>query len=162
MKILFRCTRSKQRQWFCRARTWVTFYWSNKQFCPKNSEYKGNSNLTEEILEKDTPLSFFVYLLSSIIIEDIADQTNLFAQQKGDTSFNVTPLEILRYIGICMVTSVIQIPSIRRYWHPILGNATVRGTTGLTRFEHIRQNLHFANSEDDLQKMIQITTVFTK
>lgn len=126
--------------------------WTNAVFAPSEAEFKGNSALPGEILKLETPLSFFTYLLTPDIIEDIAQQSNLYASQRGDFDFSVTPLEILRFIGVCFMTSVIQIPCIRRYWHPTLGNSIVQGTMSINRFETIRRYMHFANSEDELPK----------
>lgn len=63
--------------------------------------------LPNDLLELKTPYEFFKKLFPSSLIDKIVAESNLLATQKDvNTNFNVTSVEIYKFIGICLYSSV--------------------------------------------------------
>ncbi|KAJ8913087.1 hypothetical protein NQ315_006588 [Exocentrus adspersus] len=76
--------------------------------------------------------------------EHIVEQSNLFATQNfPNASINLTKTDIKRYIGICILMSVIHMPNIRTYWSANIGLDLIKNTMSVKHFEKIRRQLHF-------------------
>lgn len=73
--------------------------------------------------------------------------------QKDPTkSVNITPMCVKHYMGICLLMTIISLPSVRSYWNEFIGNELVRNCMSLNRFEKIRQFLHFNDNATLLPK----------
>lgn len=119
----------------------------NSNFQHVDYEFKGSSSLPESIMQLSTPYAFFNFLFDKNILSNIIQETNLYAcQSSPEQNFNVDIFDIQKYIGICILTSIIQAPSLRRYWNSLLGNDFIQKTMSVNRFEKIRQYLHFNNN----------------
>ena len=80
----------------------------------------------------------------------IVKESNRYARQRNDQTFELTRGELDQFLGIVLLTGYISLPRKRMYWEksedfqiPIVGKAMSR-----SRFEQIKRNLHFANNED--------------
>lgn len=99
--------------------------------------------LSNHLIELDTPYKSFSYFLNDEILEHIAAQSNLYAKQKDINSrFSTNCLEIRKYFGILIYMSVFRYPNVRSYWgeHAFSG---IQNTMTRERFEEIRRFLHF-------------------
>lgn len=77
----------------------------------------------------------------------------MFSVQKNPNKpTHVTIPELKRYVGICVYTSVIQVPKVRDYWSTHLGFAPIYNALSQKRFEAIRAALHFNSNEDMLPR----------
>lgn len=57
-------------------------------------------------------------------------------------------MNLKKCLGICIMTSVHQNPSIRKYWSANLGNDIIKNTMTVNMFEKIKQFLHFSNNQN--------------
>ncbi|CAK1587806.1 unnamed protein product [Parnassius mnemosyne] len=105
------------------------------------------------IMNLSTPYQYFSYFFDESLLARIVTESNKYAIQKNiNFSEPMTVLELRKYIGILIYTSVYHYPSIRSYWannvrfHPIADTMTVN------RFEKIREILHFNDNEGHLPR----------
>lgn len=79
-------------------------------------KFADNQDLPREILDLETPINFFRFLFSKNLIKLITDKTNLYVIQcRPNKAANVKKFEIEQFMGICLYTSVIQLPATRHY-----------------------------------------------
>ena len=69
--------------------------------------------------EPRTPFDFFSLLIPTTFYTEIAEQTNLFARQRGADETTFTPTnadEIRAFIGLYMYMNIHVLPSLKLYW----------------------------------------------
>jgi hypothetical protein len=107
------------------------------------NEFNGTVGLGEKILNLDTPYQFFGYFFSDDLLEHILLETHKYILQLDPSStFRVTIEELRRYLGCCILMSLISLPSIRDHWGP-LGNDLIRDAISINMFEKIKKYNHF-------------------
>lgn len=113
--------------------------------------FLGVTAYPRHILDLSTPYQFFSYFFDQKLLELIISETNKYAVQVNPNfSDPINLLELRKYLGILIYTSVYHYPSIRSYWaravqfHPISETMTVK------RFEKIRQIIHFNDNSNHL------------
>lgn len=116
----------------------------NMDMVDRAFDFQGVTDYPENIMNLSTPYQFFAYFFEQSLLEVIVEESNKYATQNNPNfSDPITLLDLRKYIGILIYTSVYHYPSIRSYWsgnvrfHPIADTMTVN------RFEKIRQILHF-------------------
>lgn len=93
-------------------------------------------------MELVTPADFFKHFFTDKLYAHITEQSNLFSTQiSPDHPDNLTSTDIKKYIGVCMLMSVIHLPSIRSYWSKSIGIECKKQM--MSHFEKIRKVLHF-------------------
>lgn len=109
--------------------------------------FKGNKNLSLDLLSFDTPIQFFFNVFSQEVIKKISEETN-FYQVQGDpnSAFRVSKMDVRQFIGLVYVISLVQLPRVTNHWSPILGTPLIQETMSLNKFEKIRQTLHFKDN----------------
>ncbi|XP_063216684.1 piggyBac transposable element-derived protein 3-like [Bacillus rossius redtenbacheri] len=97
----------------------------------------------------DTPFQFFNYFFGDEIFEKILSESQHYAIQKDPNKpLAINKNELKKFVGICIIMSVVHLPNTRSYWNASLGNTIIQETMSCNRFENIRTNLHFSNNED--------------
>lgn len=76
-----------------------------------------------------TPLSFFNYFFDNKLLGIIVEQSNLFSNNK-----DIAKNDILKYLGICVYTSVVHMSNIRNYWSQELRFDPITDTMSLNNF----------------------------
>lgn len=126
---------------------------NHSSFDSEQSKFIGDGSLSEELLGLSTPLSFFNYFFSDDIVNHIVSESHLYATEiNPNRSASISADHIKKYMGICILMSVVQVPNIRRYWSPIVGNETIANTMTVNEFEKIRRYLHFNTNSSMLPK----------
>ena len=99
------------------------------------------------------PYDFFCQIWWPDTFKDIAAQTNLYASQKGTTTWtNVSEEEMQSFLGIHLAMGLVRLPSLRDYWtNPLLGAPGMVKGMGRNRFCSILSHLHL----NDNSKMPQ-------
>lgn len=114
-----------------------------------NFKFTGSLELPDSIRELDSPADFFKYFFTDELLEFITEQSNLKASQVNiKKPANITKAELEQFIGIVIFTSLIQLPSSRRYWATGTGQNQVYETMTCNRFEVIKRFLHFNDNND--------------
>lgn len=134
------------------------FNWRNNSYSPyafNESEYDfGRVNTLSDRQGMLLPIDIFMevtqmdQLVSNIIIKESVK----YAQQNG-RPFTVSLDEMKAFLGMNFVMSYHVLPTLRNYWStdedmgvPFISNVMPR-----TRFEQIRQNLHFSDNNNHSQ-----------
>lgn len=73
-------------------------------------------------------------------------------QKNLNKPFEVTDIDLKRYLGICIMTSICIVPGIRQYWSENLGNHVIKNTMTVNIFKKIRRFLHFCNNDSYISK----------
>lgn len=111
--------------------------WKKKQLPSVNTQFLGQEKLPHAC-KLESPYQFFKYFITDSMIKNIVDETNLFIRFSNPNQlFTVSSVDIQKYLGICIFSSIINVPNIRMLWNNITGNETVRDTMPLTKFEKI-------------------------
>ena len=90
-----------------------------------------------------TPMEYFYEFLKPDMLQEIAFQTNHYAVLRRGSSINVTVDEIRKFIGISIYMGIIKFPQYRMYWSSEYRFPLIADVMGLTRYEMIKQYLHF-------------------
>lgn len=111
-------------------------------------QFSGISTLPREILNLQTPLQFFNFFVTEELLEHICNETHKYSIQLDvNKPFHLTKTELKKFLGICVMMSLIHIPNCRNYWNEVLGNRTIIETMPVNRFESIKKYLHFNDND---------------
>ncbi|KAJ8882206.1 hypothetical protein PR048_018694 [Dryococelus australis] len=99
----------------------------------------------------DSPFQFFNYLFGDEIFEKILAEFHLYAVQK-DPKYPIYLMinnnDLKKFVGICIIMSVVHLPNTKMYGNPSLENSVIKDTMSCNKFENICTNLHFSNNKD--------------
>ena len=91
-----------------------------------------------------SPLQYFSYFFDDDLFEHIVEQSNLFAIQKDvEKPLCLTKKELEQFIGTLIYTTVFTMPRTRMYWAGSSRVSQIADIFSRTRWEIIKQNLHF-------------------
>lgn len=123
--------------------------WKNVQFCADNSpSFKGDTTLPAELENLETPWQFFNYFFPRDLFERILEETMRYISQKNISKpVKIEIDEIYRFVGICILTSVIHLPNTRSYWSTVMGVDVIREAMAVNRFELIKRYIHFNDNQ---------------
>lgn len=123
----------------------ISWEQSNLQYHSNEFKFRGAESLPFEISSLRTPCDFFSYFVTDTLLDELVDQTNLYAKQiKPKADFKVSVIEMKKYIGILIFMSVYNYPNVRSYWRRY-GFDAIRSTMPVNRFEEIRRYIHFTD-----------------
>lgn len=116
---------------------------TNFKTLPELTAFTGDITLPKNIMSLTNPYQFFSFLFPPTLIQNITDQTNIYASQiSPDKLPNICVKEIEQFIGICLKMSVCKLPSVRHHWGN-LGTHTIYNVMSVNRFEEIKRFIHF-------------------
>ena len=114
-------------------------------------------------------LDFFKQVFTDDIVQNIVEQTNLYAEQmkaksvrKASSKTRVTDVtkhwvpitarEFEAFLGMCILMGIHKLPELKHYWvsDPILGVPAVSRVMGSKRFKKITEALHLNDNETNL------------
>lgn len=134
----------------------LVFKWSNGTYTPHTyceSSYQFDFvNIFSDNQDMVTPMEIFseVAELNRLLLDIVIPESIRYAEQNG-RSFNIEEEEMKAFLGMNFVMSYKVLPNLRSYWStdedmgvPYIANIMTR-----TRFEQIRQNLHFYNNDSN-------------
>jgi len=118
--------------------------WTEGNFPVINTNFLGNSDLPNDILELETPFQIFKYFFTNDLMDHICSETYKYGVQKNSsTPLKINNEDLQKYIGVLIIMSVVTTSNVRNYWSPVLGNDQIKNTMSVNVFEKIRANLHF-------------------
>ena len=117
-----------------------------------SKSFIGSSGPSETAQKQETPLDYLYMLLGLDIFHTIADQSNLYASQKGVPGYHTTPEEIAAFLGINIAMGIVNLPTVREYWstNPILCHPWFGQVMSRDRFYNINRYLHFNDNNDQV------------
>ena len=111
----------------------------------------------------NTPLDAFFSFFSKNLVNEITQQTMIYAQQRGKIDFVVTIEEVVTFIGILIFSGYTPVPYRRLYWsvEPDVHNDLVSASMRRNRFDEIMQFLHLAdNSKVNSDRYYKVRPLF--
>ncbi|XP_049310850.1 piggyBac transposable element-derived protein 3-like [Bactrocera dorsalis] len=133
----------------------LTLLWKKKnlELNEQQLAFTGNESLRSDILDLEAPIDYFLYLFPPELIRKISEETNLYLIQKNaNNTFHVSEIEIRQFIGVVYLMSLIQLPRVTNHWGSILGTNVIQDTMPSSKFEKIRQHLHFNDNSKCLPR----------
>lgn len=111
-------------------------------------EFSGISTSPREIFNLQTPLQFFNFFITEELLEHICNETHKYSIQLDvNKPFHITETELRKFLGICVMMSLIHVPNCRSYWNEVLGNRTIIETMPVNLFQSIKKYLHFNDND---------------
>lgn len=76
-------------------------------------------------------------------------ESNLYIRQKNpNDNIILKPLDVERYMGVLIYSSVLKASAFREYWSPFVNATFITQTVRCKKFEKIRTVLHFNNNDE--------------
>ena len=114
--------------------------------------FRGSTMLPDSFKDLKTPFQCFTHFFTKEFIENISEQTNLYARQQDiETTFTTTAAEIRKYIGILIFMSIYRYPNAAEYWGRY-SFEPVRTAMTSKRFYLIRKYLHFNDKSKEKKR----------
>ncbi|XP_049948186.1 piggyBac transposable element-derived protein 4-like [Schistocerca serialis cubense] len=120
--------------------------WKDKQLIiPElQSKFHGNTSLPEEVINLNTPYQFFKHIFPSKLFDLIVEESHRYSVQcNSDRPIDLSCDDIKKFIGICLVISIVHVPNTRDYWGEVTGTHLIKATMTVNQYEQIRKFLHF-------------------
>lgn len=140
--------------------TWVAAKTVLPDFCAE----AGPSNDILSLPEKN-PISLFLALFTTILMQEIVFQTNLYATQEGKQFTPLTLEELYRSLAINLLMGIKSMPSYRDYWSSFedLHDAYISKQMPVKRFSWILSHLHLNDNtvqpkhgDDNFDKLYKV------
>lgn len=110
-------------------------------------EFKRTTDLPDGLNSLITLIEFFLYFFTEDLINHIVQQSNEYSTSINvNHPVNITASELKKYLGICVISTVMQCKNVRTYWNRIYRYSLIQECMPINRFEKIRQVLHFNNN----------------
>lgn len=148
------CQNVPEKSVVCLSESVPEFRWRKNSYVPfqfPESGYEfGTINIFSGRQELLTPMEIFMEVtqLDKLLTDIVVKESIRYAEQNG-RPFTIDLEEMKAFLGMNFVMSYHVLPTIRNYWSteedmgvPFIANIMPR-----TRFEQIRQNLHFCNND---------------
>ncbi|XP_065318907.1 piggyBac transposable element-derived protein 3-like [Gordionus sp. m RMFG-2023] len=129
--------------------------WKEKNInIPKNYlKFNGKSTLASHILALNSPYQCLSYFLNDNFLDLVVLESTKYAAIKNiNKPIKISKMELRKFIGINILMSIVQLPSIRDYWKDVIGNDLIKKTMTITKFESIRSILHFNDNNNSIAK----------
>lgn len=97
--------------------------------------------------EIPTPLEYFSKYFQESEYQDMADYTNMYAEQTGKVNWIATnPREMKIFFGIHLLMGVFGLPRIRMYWEQKSRISIIADNMSRNRFFELRSNFHIMDN----------------
>ena len=120
------------------------YTWRKTTYEPPDTAFKGDPFDNPE--EISTPYQYFQQFIDSEMIEQLTEQTNIYAFQQTGKSLAVTQKELEQVIGMYFGMGLVRMPNSRMYWENNTCYAPVADIMSRNRFLTILSHLHFVNN----------------
>ena len=132
-----------------------------------NITFEKDPQVTPMIGDRDKELVYLEQLLCDSVMQNIVDQTNLYATQERTIHRNnrtevtktlnwtdVTIPELKAFIGCLILMGIHVLPNLESYWSsdPVLGVADISKVMTEKRFQKILENLHLNDNNTVIGK----------
>ena len=101
----------------------------------------------------ESPSDTFELLFTPTLLDDIAEQSNVYAKEvMGDEKFNswpkITREELKAYLGFCVLMGINHLPALDDYWSkdPMYHYSPIADRITRDRFRDISRYLHFVEN----------------
>lgn len=120
---------------------------TNLKKSDSDTKFSGDDSLPPTITNLQTPYQFFRYFFTDELLQKIIEETTRYGTViNPERPFIVSRTDVLSYIGILILTSIMTAKNIRFYWKSNIGMSIIQEAMTVNKFEKIRQFLHFNNN----------------
>ncbi|KAI2647593.1 PiggyBac transposable element-derived protein 2 [Labeo rohita] len=92
------------------------YRWRKKQFQPPSVGFIASDEEGTEDRCNWTPYMYFKQFVTDEMLQETAEQTNLYSVQKEGKSINTTAKELEQVLGMYMHMGLVQMSCVRAYW----------------------------------------------
>jgi hypothetical protein len=111
--------------------------------------------------ESSTPVEYFSLFFNSVLINEILDNTNSYADwcfAAGQTAVNWKPVDIIEmkaFLGMCIIFGLVPVKCYKTYWNndPFLGNVGIKSVMTRSRYEQINRFFHVSDRSKEVQNV---------
>lgn len=120
--------------------------WKKGVFMKPDTTFHENAVVSDDV-ELLSPLSYFKRYIKDSDFDKMAEYTNIYALQNGDTNFKPTnSAEIQSLFALHIATGTLGFPRVRLFWDRTLGIQMFQDEMSRDRFFRLRRNLHIVNN----------------
>lgn len=131
------------------------YSWRKKQFQPPSVDFIASDEEGTEDRCNWTPYMYFKQFVTDEMLQETAEQTNLYSVQKEGKSVNTTAKEIEKVLGMYMHMGLVQMSCVRAYWEMETKLPAVCDVMSRDRFLKLLTLIHFQDNfsvSDDAKK----------
>lgn len=128
------------------------YKWRKAKYEPPSVEFEECGEEDSELRCEWTPYMYFKKFVTDEMLQDVAEQTNLYSMQKNDKSLNTSAKEIEQVLGMYMHMGLVQMPSVRAYWEMETRHPAVHDVMPRDRFLKLLSAIHFQDNRDTSHK----------
>jgi len=120
--------------------------WHKREFVVPDVEFDDVNVLPKQpFLDSDGPAKFFEMFFTAEVIDNLVQQTNLYAEQNGTRHWHeTTSSEIKSFLGLLIAMGIHRLPNYRQFWStdPFFRVQQIADVMSRSRVEKLRSNLH--------------------
>ncbi|XP_067939618.1 piggyBac transposable element-derived protein 3-like [Watersipora subatra] len=132
------------------------YRWLKANFTPSALDFTGPKPEPPVDGATHTPLEYFRRFISTEMIDNIVQQTNIYSVQKTGTSVQTDHKEIEKIFGVYFHMGLVRMSSVRQYWEIETSYPPVSTAICRNRFRDLLTKLHVVNnltaSDENKQK----------
>ncbi|GBP91012.1 PiggyBac transposable element-derived protein 4 [Eumeta japonica] len=124
--------------------------WKMLRKVPKIPNFDKKITCNSDYTHKTQPVEMFDNFFPVYIVNNIVEQTNLYAHQNNCKNWtDVTSSEIRAYLGVLIMMGLNPLPDVELYWSsdPFYNNSEMTKAFPIVRFKKISENLHLNDNE---------------
>ena len=124
----------------------IKFEWDKTTQLPGNFEYL--QQFPNRPYPQKSPIEYYFEFFSNEHIENITEQTRLYAVQYQKTNLHISENEIKQFLNILMLMGIVQMPELKMYWADGSRFSEIADIFPRHRFYDILSNLHFNDNNN--------------
>ena len=124
----------------------IKFNWDKNAQVARNSEYL--LQFPNPPHPRKSPIEYFLEFFSNELIQEITEQTRLYAVQNNKTNFQISNNEMKQFLGVIMLMGIVQMPDFKMYWADGSRFPFIADLFSKTRFYEILSNFHFNDNKN--------------
>uniref|UniRef100_A0A3B4X7W6 PiggyBac transposable element-derived protein domain-containing protein n=1 Tax=Seriola lalandi dorsalis TaxID=1841481 RepID=A0A3B4X7W6_SERLL len=131
------------------------YRWRKVEYEPPAAEFEECVEEASEERCEWTPYMYFKQFVTDEMLQETADQTNLYSVQKDGKSVNTNAKEIEQVLGMYMHMGLVQMPNVRAYWEMETKHPAVCDVMSRDRLLKLLTLIHFQDNfsvSDDAKK----------
>ncbi|XP_067940667.1 piggyBac transposable element-derived protein 3-like [Watersipora subatra] len=132
------------------------YRWLKASFTPSALDFTGPKPEPPVDGAPHTPLEYFRRFISTELIDNIVQQTNIYSVQKTGTSVQTDHKKIEKILGVYFHMGLVRMSSVRQYWEIETSHPPFSTAIGRNRFRDLLTKLHVVNnltvSDENKQK----------
>jgi len=119
------------------------YRWRKKQFQPPSVDFIASDEEGTKDSCNWTPYMYFKQFVTDEMLQETAEQTNLYSVQKEGKSVNTTAKEIEKVLGMYMQMGLVQMSCVRAYLEMETKLPAVCDVKSRDRFQQLLTLIHF-------------------